>query len=236
MSQEPENSKPGPPSRSGLLVVVSGPSGSGKTTLCRRMAEDRECVYSLSCTTRPPREGEVDGVDYQFLDTEEFVDRATRGEFLEHAVVHGNHYGSLRSAVLDHLAAGTDVIMDIDVQGAALVRACEDPEIHQALVDVFILPPDMKELLHRLQGRGTESDAEVALRMRNALDEISHWSEYTFTILSGTQKDDRGQLRAILRSERQRTLRIRPKIVDEVTGGTSADPGTIADQPELFGE
>ena len=105
--------------RSGILLVVSGPSGSGKTTLCRRLADAGEAHYSISCTTREPREGEVDGRDYHFLTQEEFKDRIEHGELLEHAEVHGNYYGSLISEVLEHIESGRDVVMDIDVQGAA---------------------------------------------------------------------------------------------------------------------
>ncbi|MCB1134120.1 MAG: guanylate kinase, partial [Verrucomicrobiae bacterium] len=124
--------------RTGILLVVSGPSGSGKTTLCRRLADLGEVRYSVSCTTRAPRPGEVNGRDYHFLQTSEFQRLVEAGEFLEHAEVHGNHYGSLRSEVLGHLDQGIDVVMDIDVQGAAQVRACNDPGIMRARVDLFV--------------------------------------------------------------------------------------------------
>ena len=112
-------------SRTGILLLVSGPSGSGKTTLCRKLANDGEAVYSTSCTTRPMREGEKDGHDYHFLTRDEFMLRAESGDFLEHAEVHGNFYGTLKSEVLDHLHKGTDVVMDIDVQGAQIGRYTE---------------------------------------------------------------------------------------------------------------
>lgn len=192
-----------------MLLVVSGPSGSGKTTLCRRLADGGEVVYSISCTTRPPRPGEVDGRDYHFLTTAEFERRMLAGDFLEHALVHGNHYGSLKSEVLSRLAAGKDVVMDIDVQGAAQVRNCADPEIRKAMVDLFVMPPDEEELLARLSGRGTDSEEVISLRMANALDEMTHWREYTYVLLSSTREEDYARFLALVTSERMRVLRIR---------------------------
>ena len=141
--------------RSGILLVVSGPSGSGKTTLCRRLADAGEAHYSISCTTREPREGEVDGRDYHFLTQEEFKDRIEHGELLEHAEVHGNYYGSLISEVLEHIESGTDVVMDIDVQGAAQVRMCTDPIIQRSMVDLFVMPPSGDELRSLIVAQAT---------------------------------------------------------------------------------
>lgn len=195
-------------SRIGILLVVSGPSGSGKTTLCRQLADAGEVRYSVSCTTRPPRPGEVDGRDYHFLTRENFATRIAAGEFLEHAEVHGNHYGSLKSEVLGHLAAGTDVVMDIDVQGAAQVRACADPEIRRSCVDLFVMPPNEEELLSRLSGRGTDSPEVIALRMRNALEEMNHWREYSHIMLSGTREEDYRRFVSLVTTERMRVSRI----------------------------
>ena len=197
------------PSRSGFLCVVSGPSGSGKTTVCRKARELEQCVYSISCTTRKPREGEVDGKDYYFLEKEEFLARTLRGEFLEWAKVHGNFYGTLRSEVLRHIEVGQDVLMDIDIQGAALVRSCDDSFIRNAVVDVFILPPTMEELRNRLTGRNTESEDQLRLRLYNALEEMRHWRDYRYAILSGTPEQDLAQFRAILQAERLRSSRLR---------------------------
>jgi guanylate kinase len=194
--------------RTGILLLVSGPSGSGKTTLCRRLAEEREARYSISCTTRPPRPGETDGRDYHFLTRDEFERRVAAGEFLEHAEVHGNRYGTLKSEVLGHLAAGTDIVMDIDVQGAAQVRACDDEAIHAALVDLFVMPPSEAELRARLTGRGTDSDDVIALRMANSLDEMRHWPEYTFRLVSGTHEEDYLRFKALLLAERLRVARL----------------------------
>ncbi len=196
--------------RSGILLVVSGPSGSGKTTLCRRLAAEGEARYSISCTTRPPREGERDGRDYHFLDPAAFATKAAAGAFLEHAAVHGHHYGTLLAPVLDALSAGTDIAMDIDVQGAAQIRASRHPAIRRATVDLFVMPPSEDELRARLAGRATDSPEVIALRMRNALAEMARWPDYTYRLLSGTREQDYARLRAILTAERLRVSRLAP--------------------------
>lgn len=195
--------------RTGILFVVSGPSGSGKTTLCRRLADAGEARYSVSCTTRPPRAGEVDGRDYHFLTMAEFERRIAAGDFLEHALVHGNRYGSLKSEVLGHIAAGADVVMDIDVQGAEQVRACDDAEITAARVDLFVMPPDETELRKRLAGRGTDSTEVVELRMKNALGEMDRWREYGYLLVSSDREEDYRRFHALLVAERLRVSRIR---------------------------
>ncbi len=198
------------PTRKGVLLVVSGPSGSGKTSQCQALSERGECVHSISCTTRPEREGERDGEDYHFLSPDEFVARESGREFLEHAEVHGRRYGTLKAWVLDQLENGVDVVMDIDVQGAAQVRSCEDPAIAAAAVDVFVLPPSLAELRLRLAGRGTESEEEMRTRLENALGEMRHWREYAYTIVSGTREVDYERLLAILVGERNRSERHLP--------------------------
>lgn len=194
--------------RSGILYLVSGPSGSGKSTLCRRLAAEGEAEFSVSCTTRQPRFGETHGKEYFFLSVDEFTAKVAAGDFLEHALVHGNHYGTLRSEVLGRLAAGVDVVMDIDVQGAAQVRACEDPAIRLALVDLFVMPPDEAELARRLRGRGTDSDEVIALRLQNAIGEMNHWPEYRYRLLSGEPESDYAQFKALLFGERLRVSRL----------------------------
>jgi guanylate kinase len=194
--------------RTGILLVVSGPSGSGKTTLCRRLADEGEARYSISCTTRAARQGETDGLDYHFLSRESFVAKRDAGEFLESAEVHGNLYGTLKSEVTGHLENGRDVVMDLDVQGAAQVRACGDAMVRAAAVDIFVMPQDERELLARLSGRGTDSAEVIDLRMRNALDEISHWPEYTYRLLSGSQEDDYARFKALVVAERMRVSRL----------------------------
>lgn len=194
--------------RTGILLVVSGPSGSGKTTLCRQLAEDGLARYSISCTTRRPRPGERDGVDYHFLSAEDFEGKLAEGAFLEHATVHGNRYGTLRAEIALHLAAGTDVVMDIDVQGAAQVRECEAEGIKGSVVDVFVMPPSESELHARLSGRGTDSEAVIALRMRNALEEMTHWRRYSYRLLSSSKELDYTAFKALLATERLRVSRL----------------------------
>jgi guanylate kinase len=173
-----------------LLIVVSAPSGAGKSSLCNRLVEQfPHMTYSISCTTRAPRGDERDGVHYHFLSTEEFRARVARGEFLEHAQVHGNFYGTLKQTVYDALAEGRDIIMDIDVQGAKQIRlACEtmrdDDPIKQSLVDIFIAPPSMEELRRRLCGRSTDSEAVIEKRMRNAEGEMKHQPYYQHTVIN----------------------------------------------------
>ena len=197
------------PIREGILCVVSGPSGCGKTTLCRNAAAVEPVTYTISCTTRAIRPGERDGHDYFFLSPDEFTSRIDAGEFLEHALVHGHHYGTLKSQVLPHLAAGRDVIMDLDVQGAAQLRACPDPAIRRALADVFILLENMEDLKARLAGRRSESDDQLALRLTNAISEIRHWPDYRYALVSHSREDDLREFRAILAAERHRSSRLR---------------------------
>lgn len=203
-----ERHDPGMTSRFGILLVVSGPSGSGKTTLCRKLADAGEVRYSVSCTTRAPRPGEVNGRDYHFLSRGEFEQRLAAGHFLEHAEVHGNLYGSLKSEVLEHLAAGTDVVMDIDIQGADQVRLCADPGIRKAMVDLFVMPPSVEELLSRLSGRGTDTAEVIQVRMDNALEEMKHWGKYSHLLVSSTREDDFGRFVALLTAERMRVSRL----------------------------
>lgn len=193
--------------RKGILYVISGPSGSGKTTLCRRLADAKEAHYSISCTTRSPRPGEIHGTDYYFLSRDEFLKKIAQSEFLESAEVHGNLYGTLKSEVIQYLAQGSDVVMDLDVQGAAQVRACEDPDIRQSSVDLFVMPRSEEELLSRLSGRGTDPQEVIALRMKNALEEMQHRHEYTYCLLSGDREQDFQQFHALLLAERMRITR-----------------------------
>lgn len=194
--------------RTGILLVVSGPSGSGKTTLCRRLANEGEAHYSVSCTTRTARSGETDGLDYHFLTREEFLAKREVGDFLESAEVHGNLYGTLRSEVSGYLEKGRDVVMDLDVQGAAQVRMCDDPLIRKATVDLFVMLTGNDELLARLSGRGTDAADVIALRMKNAIEETSHWPKYTYRLLSGTQEEDYARFKSLITAERMRVSRL----------------------------
>ena len=195
--------------RTGILLLVSGPSGSGKTTLCRRLADEGEAIYSTSCTTRPSRESERDGHDYHFLNRETFQQKVSHGEFLEYAEVHGNFYGTLKTEVLNHLAAGIDVVMDIDVQGADQVRGCNDTSIQAALVDLFVMPQSEDELLKRLTGRGSDAQEVIELRMKNALGEIGNWPKYTYRLLSDTREQDYHQFKSLRLAERLKVSRLK---------------------------
>jgi len=188
---------------------VSAPSGAGKTTLINGLGPDAGFIYSVSCTTRAPRQGEVDGQAYFFLTNEEFQSRAAAGDFLEYAGVHGRFYGTPRSFVCEHLVAGRDVLVDVDTAGAASIRASEDPLIRSSLVDIFLMPPGLDELRRRLTVRGTENAAEIALRIENAAGEMAQWPHYRYTIASGTVEENVAAFRAIMTAERLSTKRLR---------------------------
>jgi guanylate kinase len=194
--------------RTGILFVLSAPSGAGKTTLCETLRQTPDFVYSISCTTRPPRAGEVDGEDYYFLSEEEFTKRVESGEFLEHARVHGCRYGTLREHVTRELSAGIDVLIDIDTQGASMIRSSNDDFIREALADVFIMPPNLEELQRRLMKRGTETAEQIEMRLRTAATEMEAWREYRYTIISGSVEEDLQKFRAIMRAERYLSRRM----------------------------
>uniref|UniRef100_UPI003566D6AE guanylate kinase n=1 Tax=Phaeovulum sp. TaxID=2934796 RepID=UPI003566D6AE len=164
--------------RRGLLIILSSPSGAGKTTLARRlMAKDPGLRFSVSATTRAPRPGETDGKEYWFMDRAGFEAATARGDMLEHAEVFGNLYGSPRAPIEAELAAGRDVILDIDWQGGQQVR---NSALGRDVVSIFILPPSIAALEGRLRARGQDSAEVIAGRMARAQDEISHWAEYDY--------------------------------------------------------
>ena len=194
--------------RSGILFVVSAPSGAGKTTLCDALRQTPDFVYSVSCTTRAPRAGENDGEDYHFLSEGEFLERVKAGEFLEHAEVHGKYYGTLRQPILSNLDSGVDVLIDIDIQGAAAIRTVDDEFIRRALCDVFIMPPDLDELRRRLTKRGTETTEQIELRLMNAAREMELWRDYRYTIISKSMEEDLQKFRHIMGAERYLSRRL----------------------------
>jgi guanylate kinase len=196
--------------RLGILFVVSAPSGAGKSTLLNALRQTPGFVYSVSYTTRAPRPGEVPGEDYHFVAMEEFQRRLAGGEFLEHAEVHGNHYGTLRSLVVEQLHNGVDVLIDIDVQGARQIRADQNAAIRDAVADIFIMPPSLEELRRRLNKRGTETPEQIEVRLRNAATEMEAWHDYRYTIISGSVEEDLQKFRAILRAERYLSHRLVP--------------------------
>ena len=194
--------------RRGILFVISAPSGGGKSTLLKLLSSYNDLTYSVSCTTRKPRPGEVDGKDYHFLSTEEFESRVARGEFLEYARVHGNCYGTLRAMVLERLDEGRDVLLDVDIQGADQIRGEENAAIHECVADVFLMPPSFAELKRRLLKRNTETPEQLALRLENARTEMVRWRDYRYTIISGSPQDDLDHFRAIMQAERMRSARM----------------------------
>ena len=198
-------------SRSGILFLLSGPAGSGKSTLLKAALKEFDNLeFSISCTTRLAREQEVDGKEYHFLTEDEFQSKVDNDEFLEHANVHKWNYGTLKSSVKAALEKGTDVIMDIDVQGAQKVRGCQDEIISSALVDIFITTKNIAELESRLRGRGSEDDETFELRMETASSELKEWSHYAYCIISGTQQEDFRLLSSIINSERAKVHRMKP--------------------------
>ncbi len=185
----------------GTLYIISAPSGAGKTSLVKALLERLSAVMvSVSHTTRAPRPGEQDGVDYHFIDPGEFERLVDAGEFLEHARVFDNYYGTRRSSVLERLAAGEDVILEIDWQGARQVVAA----FPQA-VRVFILPPDREALQQRLQTRGQDSDAVIRRRMADAVIEMSHYDEYDYLIFNDDFDQALSELEALFRARRLRS-------------------------------
>jgi len=187
--------------RHGILFVISAPSGAGKTTLVEALRQTSKLFYSVSCTTRAPRSGEMDGEDYQFLSDKDFRARVAAGGFLEHAQVHGDYYGTLRKPVVSNLKSGVDVLIDIDTQGAAAIRNCDDPFIREALSDIFIMPPDLEELRRRLLKRGTETAQQIESRLATAAREMELWHDYRYTIISGSVEEDLQKFRHIMEAE-----------------------------------
>lgn len=187
--------------RRGLMYVLSSPSGAGKTTISREMlARDSDITMSVSATTRPKRPGERAGVDYEFIDVTTFNLMVNRREFLEYAKVFGNYYGTPRAPVEALLAQGRDVLFDIDWQGTQqLMEQARDD-----LVSVFILPPSMRELEHRLKTRAQDSAQVVASRMAKAADEMTHYAEYDYIIINRDVEESVDSALALLKAERLR--------------------------------
>ncbi|MFG6138896.1 MULTISPECIES: guanylate kinase [unclassified Halomonas] len=191
----------------GTLFIVSAPSGAGKTSLVRELIERLDGIQvSVSHTTRPRREGEVDGVNYHFVDRAEFERMIAEGDFFEHARVFDNYYGTSRRAVEELLAAGQDVILEIDWQGARQVRE----QLPQA-VSIFILPPSREELERRLSGRGTDEHAVIAGRMREAVSEMSHYDEYDYVVINDDFTTAERELQSLVIARRLSAERTRER-------------------------
>ncbi len=192
--------------RRGLLIILSSPSGAGKSTLSKRVLEDDPgVVFSVSATTRRPRPGEVDGVDYFFKTRADFEALVAAGGMLEHAEVFGNLYGTPLEPVEAAIGAGRDVLFDVDWQGGQQIR---NSPLSEAVVSVFVLPPSMAELEARLRKRGQDSAEVVAGRMRQSKDEISHWAEYDYVLVNDDVDKAEADLRAIVQAERLKRARV----------------------------
>jgi guanylate kinase len=196
----------------GTLFVVSSPSGGGKGTIIRRvLAVVNNLRYSVSYTTRAPRLSEINGREYFFVNRETFDEMVTSGEFLEWACVHGNFYGTAKNQIIEDTAAGSDIILEVDVQGAASVR-----QLLMDSVSIFILPPSYEVLRQRLIARGTDSPEELELRMRNAPEELKQYSAFDYVIINDEIDRAAGQLASIIDAERARCMRQESLVLDVI--------------------
>jgi len=178
---------PSGPARTGMILILSGPSGSGKSTIYKAAIGGLGGIeFSVSCTTRAPRPGEVDGRDYYFISRGKFDSLVAENAFAEHAEVHGNCYGTLKTELLDRVRRGIDVLLDIDVQGAAQLRSlcAASAEFCRACEFIFIMPPSFEELERRLRARGTETEDSILRRLANAKGEMAHANEYDHVIVN----------------------------------------------------
>ncbi|MCL6609293.1 MAG: guanylate kinase [Geminicoccaceae bacterium] len=208
------------PKRRGLMLVLSSPSGAGKTSISRRVLElEPEVTMSVSVTTRPKRPGERDGIDYHFIDETRFRAMVEAGELLEHALVYGHHYGTPRKAVEEALAAGRDVLFDIDWQGAQQLREAAADDV----VGVFILAPSLEALEQRLRTRAQDSEEVVRYRLARVAADVTHWAEYEYVIINEELDRSVAAVRAILAAERLK--RRRQPFLSEFVQQFRAGPG-----------
>lgn len=196
----------------GNLIVVAGPSGSGKTSLVARALEQLSSVaFSVSWTSRSPRAGEQNGIHYHFVSRDAFEEAADQGRFLEHAIVHGNLYGTSRKDVERQLRDGDDVLLDIDVQGADQVRRCLEHEKWEA-ISIFVLPPNPEELERRLRLRQTDSEETIRMRLENSLTEISRAGEFEYVLINDDLETCYRQFSCIVTASRTRSRRMMGEI------------------------
>ena len=215
----PAEAQPAEEDARGILFVVSSPSGGGKGTLIQRMLNKvLHLGYSVSFTTRAPRNGEVDGREYFFVTREKFEQMVAAHEFLEWALVHGKHYGTSRNQVLGEISAGRDIVLEVDVQGAASIRGLVPDS-----VSVFILPPSFEVLRQRLLDRGTDSPEELDLRLRNAPTELKDYAAFQYLIINDDVERAADQLSAIVHAERARLHRQGPRVKHMVEAFTTKE-------------
>ncbi|NLY67791.1 MAG: guanylate kinase [Tissierellia bacterium] len=189
----------------GFLLVISGPSGSGKGTVCKKLLErNKDLVFSVSATTRKPRKGEIDGVNYFFVDDEKFNEMISNNEFLEYANVHGNWYGTPIKFVTDEIEKGEIVILEIDVQGAIQIK-----EKYKEAVFIFLIPPSMNELKNRIVKRGTETKEDIELRLKNALNELKFVDKYDYIVINDEVDKAVNKIEAIIEAEKLRVARLK---------------------------
>ena len=201
------------PTRRGLLIILSSPSGAGKSTLATRLREwDRDIEFSISATTRTPRDGEENGKEYYFHDRKTFKTLVSEGKMLEHAEVFGNFYGSPEQPVRDAILAGRDVLFDVDWQGGQQIK---NSVLGQHCVSIFILPPSISELEKRLITRALDTPEVIEARMKKSKDEISHWPEYDYVLVNDILDTSVEKLKTIISAERMR-LSQQPDIVDGI--------------------
>ena len=201
--------------RRGLLIILSSPSGAGKSTLAGKLrAWDETLRFSVSATTRPPREGEVDGQDYFFVGVPEFQGQVANGDMLEHARVFGNYYGSPKAPVQKAIESGRDVLFDIDWQGAQQIS---NSALQEHVLSIFILPPSITELHRRLVNRGQDATEVIEKRMQKSWDEISHWDGYDYVLVNDDLDQTENRLKTIISAERLRRSQ-QPQLVDHVRG------------------
>jgi guanylate kinase len=207
---EVQSSKPAEKDSAPLLILISAPSGGGKTTLCHQLLAARpDMTRAITCTTRAPRPGEKDGVDYYFFEPAEFQRRQQAGEFIEHATVFGWRYGILRSELVNKLRSGRDVLLNLDVQGAATIRerARSEPELQSALVTVFLTPSSIKVLEERLKKRASDAPEEIQKRLGIARQEIAQWNNFDYLLISRSVQEDLRRMLAIAEAEKMRATR-----------------------------
>ena len=187
----------------GLLIVISGPSGAGKGTVCKELMKKYNYNISISATTRSPREGEVDGVNYHFLDKKSFEEKLFRDEFLEYAQVYGNYYGTLKKGVEDELNKGNNIILEIDIQGALQVQ-----KVYKNAVYIFLLPPSINELKNRILKRGSETESSFNLRFSSVGEELKYMNSYDYAVINDDLDSAVEKVHSIINTEMNRIRRM----------------------------